>query len=105
MRCSVLARNLKVDLGDEITFIGSGLDNSFAAGIVQVVGIFESGIAELDRSMAQINLAYFQEAFAMRQNGHSIAIRAAHIVRPRVLSPHSTRQQGAAYSRLKMQSC
>ena len=76
---SVLARNLKVDLGDEITFIGSGLDDSFAAGIVQVVGIFESGIAELDRSMAQINLAYFQEVFAMQEEGHSIAIRAAHI--------------------------
>ena len=76
---SVLARNLKVDLGDEITFIGSGLDDSFAAGVVQVVGIFESGIAELDRSMAQINLAYFQEVFAMQQKGHSIAIRAPHI--------------------------
>ena len=76
---SVLARNLKVDLGDEITFIGSGLDDSFAAGVVQVVGIFESGIAELDRSMAQINLAYFQEVFAMQEKGHSIAIRAAHI--------------------------
>jgi ABC-type lipoprotein release transport system permease subunit len=44
-----------------------------------VVGIFESGIAELDRSMAQINLAYFQEVFAMQEKGHSIAIRAAHI--------------------------
>jgi len=76
---SVLARNLKVDLGDEITFIGSGLDDSFAAGVVRVVGIFESGIAELDRSMAQINLAYFQEVFAMQEKGHSIAIRAAHI--------------------------
>ncbi|MEE8365928.1 MAG: FtsX-like permease family protein [Gammaproteobacteria bacterium] len=76
---SVLARNLKVGLGDEITFLGSGLDDSFAAGVVKVVGIFESGISELDRSMAQISLVYFQEAFAMQQRGHSIAIRARHI--------------------------
>ncbi len=76
---SVLARNLKVSLGDEITFLGSGFDNSFAAGVVKVVGIFETGLPEIDRSMAQISLAYFQESFAMQQSGHSIAIRADHI--------------------------
>ena len=76
---AVLARNLKVTLGDEITFIGSGLDDSFAAGVVRVVGIFESGITELDRGMAQISLAYFDDSFAMQGRGHSIAIRAKHI--------------------------
>ena len=76
---SVLARNLRVGLGDEITFLGSGLDDSFAAGVVKVVGIFESGISELDRSVAQISLVYFQEAFAMQRRGHSIVIRAPHI--------------------------
>ncbi len=76
---SILARNLKVTLGDELTFIGSGFDDSFAAGIVRVVGIFESGIPDLDRSMAQVNLPYFQSVFAMQHRGHSIAIRAAQI--------------------------
>ncbi|MCP4335196.1 MAG: ABC transporter permease [Gammaproteobacteria bacterium] len=76
---SILARNLKVGIGDELSFLGSGLDESFAAGVVTVVGIFESGIADLDRSMAQVNLGYFQDSFAMRQAGHSIVIRAAHI--------------------------
>jgi putative ABC transport system permease protein len=76
---AVLARNLKVGLGDEITFLGSGFDDSFAAGVVTVVGIFETGLPDIDRSMAQINLAYFQDAFAMQRGGHSIAIRANHI--------------------------
>jgi ABC-type lipoprotein release transport system permease subunit len=76
---SVLARNLKVGLGDEITYLGSGLDDSFAAGVVKVVGIFETGLPDLDRSMAQISLSYFQDAFAMQQAGHSIAIRADNI--------------------------
>jgi len=76
---SVLARNLKVTIGDEITFLGSGLDDSFAAGVVRVVGIFDSGIAELDRNMAQISLTYFNDSFAMQGKGHNIAIRAAHI--------------------------
>ncbi len=76
---SVLARNLKAGVGDELTFIGSGYDDSFAAGIVNIVGIFYSGMAELDRSVAQVNLGYFQEVFAMQNRGHSITIRAAHI--------------------------
>ena len=76
---SVLASNLKVGPGDELTFLGSGFDDSFAAGVVTVVGVFESGVADLDRAMAQVNLAYFQEIFAMRGHGHSIVIRAAQI--------------------------
>ncbi|MCP4471315.1 MAG: ABC transporter permease [Gammaproteobacteria bacterium] len=76
---SILARNLKVGIGDELSFLGSGLDESFAAGVVTVVGIFESGIPDLDRAMAQINLGYFQDSFAMQRAGHSIVIRAAHI--------------------------
>ena len=76
---SVLARNLRIDIGDELSFLGSGFDDSFAAGVVTVVGIFESGNADLDRSVAQVNLAYFQDSFAMGEAGHSIVIRAPQI--------------------------
>jgi ABC-type lipoprotein release transport system permease subunit len=76
---AVLARNLKIEPGDELTFLGSGFDDSFAAGVVRVVGIFESGIPDLDRSMAQVNLGYFEDSFAMQQRGHSIVIRAPNI--------------------------
>ena len=76
---AALARNLKVKPGDELTFIGSGFDDSFAAGVVRVVGIFESGIADLDRALTQVDLAYFQEVFAMQGRGHSLTVRAQHI--------------------------
>ncbi len=76
---SALARNLKVGPGDELTFLGSGFDDSFAAGVVRVVGIFESGAIDLDRSMAQVNLAYFDEVFTMQGHAHNIVLRAAHI--------------------------
>lgn len=68
----VLARNLKVTVGDQVTILGSGFDGSFAAAVVQVVGIFESGINELDRSLAQIPLDAFQSIFAMDGRGHTI---------------------------------
>jgi ABC-type lipoprotein release transport system permease subunit len=71
---SVMARNLKVDIGDEVTLLGSGRDGSFAAGIVTVSGIFESGSSDMDRSLAEVPLAYFQETFAMRDHGNTIAI-------------------------------
>ena len=71
---SVMARNLKVKVGSELTFLGSGKDGSFAAGVVVVVGIFDSGSQDLDRSLAAIPLGYFQEAFAMGSNGHVIAL-------------------------------
>lgn len=73
---SLLARNLKVGLGDELTLLGSGRDGSFAAAVVHVAGIYESGIAQIDRSVAEIPLELFQEAFAMGDAGHNVVIRA-----------------------------
>jgi ABC-type lipoprotein release transport system permease subunit len=71
---AVMARNLKVRLGDELTLLGSGHDGSFAAAVVEVVGIFESGTAELDRGFAEVPLGFFQQTFFMGDHGHSIAI-------------------------------
>jgi len=71
---SVLARNLRVTIGDELTLLGSGHDGSFAAGIVIVAGIFESGTADIDRSMAQLPIGYFQDLFGMEDRGHNIVI-------------------------------
>lgn len=73
---SVLARNLRVTIGDELTLLGSGRDGSFAAGVVKVQGIFNSGVADLDRSMAQLPLGYFQSLFSMQGQGHSIVMDA-----------------------------
>jgi ABC-type lipoprotein release transport system permease subunit len=74
---SVMARNLKVTVGDELTLLGSGLDGSFAAGIVTVVGIFASGASAMDRAFAEVPLGYFQETFSMGDHGHSVVIALA----------------------------
>ena len=73
---SALARNLKVSVGDEITLLGSGRDGSFAAGIASVVGILHSGTSELDRSIAQLPLGYFQSIFSMQDHVHSIVLNS-----------------------------
>jgi len=74
---SILARNLKVSTGDEVTLLGSDLHGGFAAGIATVVGIIESGNAEIDRSLAEVPLAWFQDIFAMGDRGHAVIIRCA----------------------------
>jgi ABC-type lipoprotein release transport system permease subunit len=72
---AILARNLRVGVGDELTFIGSGRDGSLAAGVVTVVGIIESGLSEIDRSVTQVPLGYFQQAFSMGDHGHAVVVR------------------------------
>ncbi|MDX1508719.1 MAG: FtsX-like permease family protein [Woeseiaceae bacterium] len=73
---TVLARNLRVGLGDELTLIGSGLDGSFAAAVVSVVGIFDSGVNDIDRTIAEIPLGYFQDMFYMDGAGHQVVVTA-----------------------------
>jgi len=88
---SVMARNLKVTVGDELTFLGSGKEGSFAAGVVTVIGIFDSGSQDLDRSLAEVPLAYFQDAFEMEGSGHVIAISVDELATvPNLLAPLKT---------------
>lgn len=72
----VLARNLMVEPGDELTLIGSGRDGSFAAAVATVVGIIDSGVPDLDRSFAEISLGFFQETFSMGDAGHGVVVLA-----------------------------
>ena len=72
----VLARNLRVALGDEVTLLGSGRDGSFAAAIATVVGIFDSGVPDIDRSIAEVPLGFFQDVFYMEGAGHQVVIAA-----------------------------
>ena len=70
----VLARNLKLNVGDELTLLGTGRDGSVAATVVPVVGIFESGSAELDRHLVELPLSTFQDVFSMGVDAHAIVV-------------------------------
>ena len=85
---SVLARNLRVGVGDELTLLGSGRDGSFAAAVVNVVGIFESGIQDMDRSIAELPLGFFQDVFYMEGSGHQVVVNA-----PRLSEAVALKQQ------------
>ncbi len=56
---SELGKKLHVKLGSEVSFIGSASDNSFAADIFKVCGIFKTGAYEFDSSAAFVTRSYF----------------------------------------------
>nr|WP_320013383.1 hypothetical protein [uncultured Desulfobacter sp.] len=43
---SLLAKKLKVDIGEELVVLGSAMDASIAATVLKVTGIFSSGMDE-----------------------------------------------------------
>ena len=72
----LLARNLQVSIGDELTLLGQGRDGSIAAAVVKVKGIFSSGIDEFDRASMHIPLRTFQEVYAMQGAVHEVVVIA-----------------------------
>ncbi|MDY6951814.1 MAG: FtsX-like permease family protein [Thermodesulfobacteriota bacterium] len=70
----LLAKNLQVDLGDELVVLGQGRDGSIAATTVKVKGIFSSGQDALDRSTIHIPLHYFQDVYAMYGAAHEVVV-------------------------------
>jgi len=84
---AVLARNLRVGVGDELTLLGSGLDGSFAAAVVSIVGIFESGVPEVDRNIAEMSLGSFQDIFFMQGAGHQVVVTAPSLEAAEIVLP------------------
>lgn len=62
---ATLARNLHVTVGDRVTVLGSARDGSVAADALTVVGTFRSGVAGLDRQLAEMPLDRFRSDFAL----------------------------------------
>ncbi|MFQ5438048.1 MAG: ABC transporter permease [Paracoccaceae bacterium] len=69
-----LARNLRLKVGDRVTMLGSGMDGSVAADVLTLVGIFKSGVPEIDRQIAEMPLGRFKEAFLMDGAVNVVAI-------------------------------
>ncbi len=59
-----LAGRLRVQVGDELAFVGSGADYSFAADNLRVKGIFQTGLYEFDANSAFVAKKYFDRMMA-----------------------------------------
>ncbi len=72
-----LARNLHLNIGDPVTLLGSGMDGSVAADVLTLVGIFKSGVPEVDRQIAQMPISRFKDSFLMDGAINTIAVTGA----------------------------
>lgn len=70
----LLAKNLKIALGDDLVLLGQARDGSTAATVVTVKGIYNSGQDEFDRSSIHIPLRHFQEVYAMDGAVHKVVV-------------------------------
>lgn len=68
----ILARNLRVGVGDELTVLGQGRDGSIAATVVKIKGVYSSGIDDFDRASIHIPLGTFQEVYSMQRAVHEV---------------------------------
>ena len=74
---AVLAKNLGVDVGDEVSVVGNANDGGVAAMALAVVGTFSTGQAEVDRAQMHVSLGEFQHAFGFDDEVHAIALTLA----------------------------
>ena len=72
-----LARNLRAKVGDRITIIGTGRDGTLAADALEVVGVFHSGMPDLDRNLAEMPIGRFDATFSMDGERHAIVLSEA----------------------------
>ena len=71
---AVLAKNLGVDVGDEVAVVGNANDGGVAAMALAVVGTFNTGQAEVDRAQMHVLLSEFQQSFGFNDEVHAIAL-------------------------------
>lgn len=85
----ILARNLQLELGDNVTLLGMGRDGSLAADSLILVGTFSTGINMMDRLMSEMPLGRFQESFSMNGHVHSIVMNGKTITDFEVAQPEA----------------
>jgi putative ABC transport system permease protein len=70
----LLAKNLGVGVGGKVTMLGSARDGSVAADVLEVAGIYHSGIPDLDRTILEMPFARAQDTFQMQDAANTIAL-------------------------------
>lgn len=71
---SVLARNLRAGVGDELVVLGSGKYGGVAAMAFTITGLVNTGLTAVDRALVVAPISTVQEGFELQNEVHSIAL-------------------------------
>ena len=69
-----MARELDLDIGGELVFLGQAADGSMANELLTVVGMFSTGINQMDRSGAYLHLTDMQRILALDEQVHQVLV-------------------------------
>ncbi|WP_309497624.1 FtsX-like permease family protein [Sulfurovum sp.] len=69
-----LVKKLGVGIGDEVTFVGGASDNSFAADIFKLCGVFRTGSFEFDSMASFVSRTYFDTLMYTENKASYISI-------------------------------
>ena len=72
---SGLVKKLKVNLGDEIAFVGGASDGSFAADLFRLCGVFKTGSYEFDSTGSFVSRSYFDELTYSKNKASYLTIK------------------------------
>ncbi|MFK7988186.1 MAG: ABC transporter permease [Sandaracinaceae bacterium] len=72
-----LAREMDVQIGDELALLGQAADGSMANDLITVAGFLETPVELVNRSGIVMPLAAAQDTFAMPDQAHEITIMGA----------------------------
>jgi len=70
-----LVKKLSIKLGDEVSFVGGASDNSFAADIFKLCGVFKTGSPEFDSGASFISRKYFDTLMYAQNKASYITIK------------------------------
>jgi len=74
-----LVKKLRVNMGDEVSFVGGASDDSFAADIFKLCGSFKTGSHEFDSSASFISRDYFDELMYAKNMASYITIKVKNL--------------------------
>ncbi len=69
-----MAERLEVTIGDRVTLVGRATHNQMRRRTMTIVGIYDLGIAEVERSMVYVSLLEAQTLFDLRDQATEVAI-------------------------------
>ncbi len=69
-----MARELELGLGDELVFLTQAADGSTANELLTVIGIYKTGLAEMDKSGAYLHLGDMQRLLELPDQVHEVLV-------------------------------
>jgi len=94
---SELARRLKVGVGDQLAFVGTGADYSFAADTLTVKGIFQTGLFDFDSRASFVAKPYFDRMMAAKNYATHFIVQPERPVEAAALAVAIGRRLGPEY--------